>query len=123
MILCAILTFPWLDGPWEKLAMTNQSPFPAGNAEQRRHSARHKMFGPVTLCVGDAEMRGHFLDLSTSGALAHCETPPTDGSYVEVKAFGVETSGRVVWARGKRFGIQFSQPMTDEAVDIVIRGG
>ena len=97
MILCAVLTFSWLDGPWEKLGMNNQSPFLAGNAEQRRHSARHKMFGPVTLCVANAEMRGHFLDLSTSGAL-------------------------VVWARGKRFGIQFSQPMTDEAIDTVIRG-
>lgn len=122
MILCAVLTFSWLDGRWEELGMNNQSTFLAGNADQRRHTARHKMFGPVTLCVGDVEMRGHFLDLSTSGALAHCETPPVAGSYVEVNAFGVETSGRVVWARGKRFGVQFSQPLTDEAIGIVIRG-
>ena len=102
--------------------MIDQSKFPAGNADQRRHTARHKMFGPVTLCVGNAELRGHFLDLSTSGALAHCETPPAAGSYVTVKAVGVETSGRVMWARGKRFGLQFSQPLSDEAIDILIRG-
>ncbi len=122
MILCAVLTFLWLSGPWEKLGMNNQGPFLTSNAEQRRHGVRHKMFGPVNLRVANVQMRGHFLDLSTSGALAHCETPQTAGSYIEVKAFGIETSGRVVWARGKRFGIQFSQPMTDEAIDIVIRG-
>ena len=102
--------------------MIDQNKFPAGNADQRRHTTRHKMFGPVTLCVGNLELRGHFLDLSTSGALAHCETPPAAGSYVRVKAVGVETSGRVKWADGKRFGLQFSQPLTDEAIDILIRG-
>ena len=102
--------------------MIDQSKFLTGNAAQRRHTARHKMFGPVTLCVGNAEMRGHFLDLSTSGALAHCETPPAAGSYVAIKAIGVETSGRVMWARGKRFGIQFSQLLADEAIDTLIRG-
>lgn len=102
--------------------MIDQSRFPAGNADQRRHTARHKMFGPVTLCVGNAEMRGHFLDLSTSGALAHCETPPVAGSYIGIKAIGIEARGRVMWAQGKRFGIQFSQPMADEAIDRLIRG-
>ncbi|ANI78299.1 PilZ domain-containing protein [Sphingobium sp. EP60837] len=102
--------------------MIDQSRSPAANAEQRRHTARHKMFGPVTLRVGSAEMRGHFLDLSSSGALAHCETPPVAGAYIFVSALGMEASGRVMWARGKRFGIQFSQPLSEEAVEKLISG-
>lgn len=102
--------------------MIDQSRTPATSADQRRHTARHKMFGPVTLRVGHDEMRGHFLDLSSSGALAHCETPPAAGAYVAVAALGMEASGRVMWARGKRFGIQFSQPLTDEAMETLIRG-
>lgn len=102
--------------------MIDQSRTPAVNAEQRRHTARHKMFGPVTLRTGGIEMRGHFLDLSTAGALAHCETSLTPGAYVTVEAIGMEASGRVMWAQGKRFGIQFSQPLADDAMERLIRG-
>ena len=102
--------------------MIDQSRTPAANAEQRRHTARHKMFGPVTLRFGRDEARGHFLDLSSSGALAHCETPPAVGAYISVSALGMEASGRVMWVRDKRFGIQFSQPLTDEAIERLIRG-
>ena len=102
--------------------MIDHSRTPASSVEQRRHTARHKMFGPVTLRVGSAEMRGHFLDLSSSGALAHCETPPAAGAYITVAASGTESSGRVMWAQGKRFGIQFSQPLSDEEMERLIRG-
>ena len=102
--------------------MIDQGGFLRGSAEQRRHTTRHKMFEPVTLRIGKAKMRGHFLDLSCSGALAHCETPPMTGAYVAVEALGLQTSGRVMWVRGKRFGIQFSQPLDNEAMTVLIRG-
>lgn len=102
--------------------MTERHGSMAAHGTQRRHATRRKMFEPVTLGFGGAEVRAHFLDLSCSGALAHCETPPAPGNYVNVGAPGFEMSGRVMWARGKRFGIQFSQPLTQAQTDALIAG-
>jgi PilZ domain len=106
----------------ERIDMTHHSGIPTDSAEQRRHTPRHKMFEPVTMCVRGMETRAHFLDLSLSGALAHCEAPPAANSYVSVKALGLGTSGRVIWVKGKRFGIQFSQPLTQAELDALILG-
>lgn len=92
------------------------------SAVQRRHAARRKMFEPVTLGFGGGEARAHLLDLSCSGALAHCEMPPLAGHYILVKAPGLEASGRVMWVKDKRFGIQFSRPLTQAAMDALIAG-
>ncbi|KKW92353.1 MULTISPECIES: PilZ domain-containing protein [Sphingobium] len=91
-------------------------------AGQRRHDPRHKMFEPVALHFGGMAARAHFLDLSCSGALAHCETPPAAGTFLTVEGQGQEASGRVIWANGKRFGIQFSQPLTQSAMTAWIEG-
>ncbi len=101
--------------------MTDQYGSPITDSAQRRHAPRHKMFEPVALTLSGVEVRAHFLDLSSSGALVHCEAPPQAGSYVIVHAFDLETGGRVKWARGKRFGIQFSQPLTQAMMDVLIR--
>ncbi|HKY79882.1 MAG TPA: PilZ domain-containing protein [Sphingobium sp.] len=90
---------------------------------QRRHAMRRKMFEPVVLSFGGLQARAHFLDLSCSGALVHSETPPPSGRYLSVTALGLRTSGRVMWAKGKRFGIQFSTPLAQEEMDELIRGG
>ncbi|WP_176592656.1 PilZ domain-containing protein [Sphingobium sp. EM0848] len=89
---------------------------------QRRHDPRHKMFGPVALSFGGIAARAHFLDLSCTGALAHCETPPEAGTFLTVEALGQAASGRVMWAKGKRFGIQFSQPLTPTVMTVWIEG-
>ncbi|WP_313809578.1 PilZ domain-containing protein [Sphingobium sp.] len=93
-----------------------------GSATQRRHDPRHKMFGPVALRTGDIAFRAHFLDLSCSGALAHSETPPTDGASLTVEALGLEARGRVIWINGKRFGIQFNTPLTPAMMTRWIEG-
>lgn len=93
-----------------------------GGGAQRRHDMRHKMFGPVALRAGDTAIRAHFLDLSCAGALAHSETPPSDGSFLTVEALGLEASGRVIWTNGKRFGIQFSTPLTPAIMHKWIEG-
>lgn len=91
------------------------------SARERRLSARRKMFEPVNLILGPVKMRAHLLDMSCSGALAHCETPPAAGSYVAVSALGLQTSGRVKWVTGKRFGIQFSQLMSPRDVETILQ--
>ena len=92
------------------------------NPAQRRHAVRRKMFEPVVLHFDGIAARAHFLDLSCSGALAHSETPPAGGRHISVEAVGLERSGRVMWVKGKRFGIQFSQPLSDADVAALIRG-
>ncbi|UZW55267.1 PilZ domain-containing protein [Sphingobium sp. JS3065] len=94
-----------------------------GAAGERRHDPRRKMFGPVALRFGGMVARAHFLDLSCLGALAHCETPPGAGAYLIIEAEGMQASGRVIWVNGKRFGIQFNQPLTRHAMDVWIEGG
>lgn len=89
-------------------------------ATQRRHAPRHKMFEPIALNQSGVEKRAHVLDLSTSGALVHCEAPPIEGSYVIIHALGLEASARVRWAKGKRFGIEFSQPLTPAVMETLI---
>lgn len=103
--------------------MTDPYDSPITGAAQRRHAPRHKMFEPVALTLRGAELRAHFLDLSSTGALVHCEVPPNAGSYVIIHALDLETSGRVKWAKGKRFGIQFSQPLTQAMMNVLIRQG
>lgn len=89
---------------------------------QRRHDPRHKMFGPVALRFGGTAMRAHFLDLSCSGALAHSEAPPAAGTLLTVEALGQEAAGRVMWRKGKRFGIQFNRPLTQAMMTVWIEG-
>lgn len=88
---------------------------------QRRRITRYKMFGPVSLHVQGNTIRAHFLDLSTGGALAHSETPPSLGTYLEIQASGLAASGRVMWANGKRFGIRFNEPLSEAVMQMVIR--
>lgn len=92
------------------------------NLMQRRHAARRKMFEPVALHHDGITVRAHFLDLSCSGALVHSETPPAGGGNIVVEALGLERIGRVMWVKGKRFGIQFSQPLSEAEVESLIRG-
>lgn len=121
MILGTVLTFFCWNERVGETDMIDPNVSLADSAEQRRHAARRKTFEPVALSFGGIEARAHLLDLSCSGALAHCEKPPAAGSYVSVRAPGFLSSGRVMWAKGKRFGIQFSQPLDQLDVDALIR--
>lgn len=101
--------------------MTDQGGSQITGAPQRRNAPRHKLFEPVTLHLSGIETRAHFLDLSSSGALVHSDAPPPPGAYVGVHAPSLETSGRVRWVNGKRFGMQFSQLLTVEVINKLIR--
>lgn len=100
--------------------MIDHSGSSSTSVTQRRHAIRRKMFEPVALTWGDVEVRAHFLDLSISGALAHSETPPVVGRYISIEALGLRASGRVMWVKAKRFGIQFSEPLAQEDMDLLI---
>ena len=100
--------------------MSDHSGSMTDSATQRRHAARHKMFEPVALRTNGLEMRAHFLDLSFSGARAHADAPPRIGSLVTIEALGLTMTGRVMWVKGKRFGVQFSRSLNQSDIDALI---
>lgn len=86
-----------------------------------RAAARHKLFEPVVLRQDGAPLRAHMLDLSVSGALLHAERPPVSGAHVTIAGELLTVSGRVVWMRGKRFGVRFELPITQAMVQMALR--
>ena len=87
-----------------------------------RRATRLKLFEPVLLRVQGEEVRAHLLDLSMTGALAHCDSPPRIGERVLIEANALGVAGRVMWVRAKRFGVHFDLPLPQITVDRVVRG-
>ncbi len=84
---------------------------------------RYKLFKPIELsCAGQA-IRAHLLDLSSTGALAHAETPPPVGARVRVSAGFPLGTAKVIWANGKRFGIAFNLRLDAAQIDRAIAVG
>lgn len=92
------------------------------SAPKPRIAARHKMFEPVVLRLHGVPLRAHMLDLSTTGALAHCDHPPQAGDRVRIEAEGVAVIAHVVWVRAKRFGLHFDIALSEATVDGLVRG-
>lgn len=83
-----------------------------------RAAPRIKLFQPAEMTRGaDAPVRVHLLNLSTGGALIHCDTPPPVGETVRLVCGVALGSARVQWAEGNRFGVKFARPIAPEQVD------
>lgn len=87
-----------------------------------RRATRLKLFEPVLLRTHGESARAHLLDLSATGALAHCDSPPRVGDHVLIEASILGVSGRVMWVQSKRFGVHFDLPLPPFTVDRVVRG-
>lgn len=87
-----------------------------------RTAPRYKLFEPVRLHFRGAWMRGHVLDLSCTGALAHAERPPEPGDAIRVEGQGFCLDGDVLWARAKRFGIGFTLVLAEATVLHIVEG-
>lgn len=99
--------------------MAEHDEAPARATETQR-ATRHKLFEPVVMRIDNVSVRGHLLDLSRSGALAHTEEAPQIGARVQIEGIGVLTPCRVVWVREKRFGLHFDQMLPQAVVDRLI---
>jgi hypothetical protein len=106
-----------------EMVLTGQSGASDDRVEQRRSAARHKLFEPVTMEVHGMPFRAHLLDLSCSGALAHAEMPPLPGGRLVTMLSGFAMRGRVIWVRGKRFGLRFDHCLSGAMVDRLIGMG
>ena len=52
-------------------------------------------------------------NLSSTGAMVRCSTPPNVSDKVELRHRGVRIVGEVIWASGNRFGLR-----SDEDIDL-----
>lgn len=93
-----------------------------GSHDFQRESVRHKLFEPVSMRVDGAHVRGHLLDLSRWGALGHAEAGVVLGARVELEGIGILTPARVMWTRGRRFGLRFDSRLLDELVAMIVEG-
>jgi hypothetical protein len=69
---------------------------------------------------GDAWSDANILNISSRGLLFHAATPPSRGTYVEVRRGAHVIIGRVIWAKANRFGVRAQDRL---AVDSLIANG
>lgn len=55
-------------------------------------------------------------DLSRRGLMAEANNPPGRGHYIEIRRFDQVLVGRVVWQKGKRFGVILATQIDLQAV-------
>lgn len=89
-------------------------------ARADRAYARMKVFQPGEMEWRSERTRMHLLDLSRGGALVYAQTPPPIGSIIRFVEPACLSAARVVWVRGKRFGVAFAAPLSDALVALVI---
>ena len=55
-------------------------------------------------------------DLSASGLMGECDSPPSRGTYIEIKRYKHVLIGVVVWSSGNRFGASLAEKTDVEAI-------
>lgn len=74
---------------------------------------------PASLLTAGAELEARVRDLARNGALAETHRPPAEGSEVVLVCSGIVAPATVVWVIGRRFGLEFHDPISAEAVDLL----
>jgi len=88
-------------------------------ADSRRHG-RHRIMLSASFYSIHGESSGVLLDISCGGAMLSASPPPPSGCRLVVERQNFEVPGVVRWVEGNRFGVQFDQPLTDEAVTVLV---
>lgn len=95
----------------------NDSASPAA----RRAVTRAKIFQPGDMHTIGGVRRIHLLDLSRFGALIYgSDDPPAVNSVVRLTAVAPLGVARVKWVSGKKFGVSFATPLSDECLDQLV---
>lgn len=79
-----------------------------------RDRARTKVDLGVTLIRGGRVSRAELRDLSVTGAALWAPFPPGNHERIAIARNGLSLDARVVWARGKAFGVMFGKPLDPE---------
>ena len=95
-------------------------PLPAPSPVGPRIAPRHKVFLPAEMIGAGGSTRAHLLNLSTTGALMHADTPPASGATVQLRCGTASWSARVVWAADKRFGVVHVTRLSSVTIDALV---
>lgn len=68
--------------------------------------SRQKVVLPARMRAGAGQMDVCIRDISSRGMLIQAGQPPPRGTYVEIVRPGCSVTGRVVWRKHHKFGIQ-----------------
>jgi hypothetical protein len=63
------------------------------------------------MCAGGPKVDVCIRDISSMGLMLQTNEPPPRGTYVEILGAGQTIIGRVIWAKGRRFGIRTNDPI------------
>jgi hypothetical protein len=72
----------------------------------RPREPRQKVVLPAKMRAGAAQVDVCIRDISSRGMLIQAGAPPPRGTYVEILRPGYSVTGRVVWSKHHKFGIQ-----------------
>ena len=68
--------------------------------------SRQKVVLPARMRAGAGQVEVCIRDISTRGMLLQASVPPARGTYVEIVRPGGSVTGRVVWSKHHKFGIE-----------------
>lgn len=71
---------------------------------------------PAQMRAGAGPVDVAIRDVSSRGMLVQSASPPPRGTYVEIIRPALQVTGRVVWSRGGRFGIQTRERISRSAL-------
>lgn len=77
---------------------------------------RQKVVLPARMRAGAAQVDVCIRDVSSRGMLIQAGVPPPRGTYVEILRPGYSVTGRVVWSKHHKFGIQSRETIRIAAV-------
>jgi hypothetical protein len=77
---------------------------------------RQKVVLPARMRAGAGQMEVCIRDISSRGMLVQAGVPPPRGTYVEIVRPGYSVTGRVVWVKQHKFGIQSRDRISIPAV-------
>ncbi|MBA3897871.1 MAG: PilZ domain-containing protein [Sphingomonadaceae bacterium] len=82
----------------------------------KRISPRSTIDVAVTLSRGGRTSRAMMRDISPDGASVSAQFPPGSDETISIARNGMSLAARVVWARGKAFGIVFKPALDPEQI-------
>lgn len=89
----------------------------------KRGAKRARLTIPAKLLAATGEIDVRLRDLSPAGALAEAVKPPPEGSEVVVVCGSAVVAAGIAWVIGRRFGLEFRQPLSSEDVALLAGEG
>lgn len=82
----------------------------------RQREERVKVLIPSRMRAGGQWMDITIHNVSSRGLMAGCDQPPASGGYVEIRRGTITIVGRVMWSKGRFFGLKSQDRLSVKAL-------